>query len=413
MSSVEALRPRLDRIQFIALVAGAAGSAVGLVLGLVWPGLFFPAYMVAYLFAFGLGAGGVALLMLHRLVGGNWGRVIRRPLEASAATLPALAVLFVPIILGMESLYPWTRPEVLEHDPIVAHKVPYLNTPFWLGRAAFIFGLWSLFAFLLIRWGAERDRVDDDPAARDRVKRKLGLLSGPGLALYVLTASIAAIDWVMSIDAEWYSTIFGPILIVGQGLSTFAFTIVVSVLMAGDPPAPDEPQGHHEESPAAWYNDLGNLLLAFVMLWAYMAFSQFLIIWNGNTVEEVPYYLARTQGGWQFVAGVLVLFHFFLPFFVLLVHQVKRRARTLIWVAAGILAMRVVDLTWTILPSFPPGSESHAAGIAWGSVAMVPVALAAVGGLWGAAFVAALKRLPLDLLGEVQAYEAAHGEGSH
>jgi hypothetical protein len=371
MSTIEALQPRLDRIRSLALIVGVAGLAGGLVAAFVWRDLGFPSYLVAYMFWVGISLGCVGITMLHHLVGGTWGQLIRRPMEAGGMTLLPMAVLFLPLAFGLPTLYRWARPEEASRDPLILHKAVYLNPNAFLLRAAGYFVLWIVFAALLNRWSAAQDRTSDTAPTR-----RLQVLSGPGLVLLFLTGSLAAIDWLMSLEPDWYSTIYGPMVIIGQGVSTFAFMIIVAALLS-----PYEPVSRLAR--ADEFHDLGNLLLAFVMLWAYMSFSQYLIIWSGNLVEEIPWYLRRTTGGWQYVAMALMAFHFFVPFFLLLSRETKRRAEALTWVAAGVVVMHLVDLFWLVIPAPNKPLEPR---VPWADVVFVPVATAGIGGIWLATF---------------------------
>jgi hypothetical protein len=365
----------LHRVQSGALVVGGLGI-LGCVVGLFAAReQFFHAYIVSYLFFLGVGLGSMAILMIQYITGGAWGAVIRRLLESATRTLPLLAVLFLPIALGLGNLYEWARPEHVAHDPILQHKAPYLNVPFFLVRAVLYFTAWIVTAYFLNRWSLEQDARADP-----RLTRRLEMLSRGGLLLYALTMSFAAMDWGMSLEPHWFSTIYGVMFMGGQGLSTFAFVIPVAALIATRPPfsriiSPDQ------------FHDLGKLMLAFVMLWAYFALSQYLIIWSANLPEEIPFYLARTKGGWEWVAVVLVLVHFVMPFLVLLSRDVKRHARAVAVVALVLIGARFVDLFWLLRPAVAP--EGFA--IHW----LDPAAAAAIGGTWMWFFVSQLKTRPV------------------
>jgi hypothetical protein len=365
----------LHRVQGGALVVGGLGI-IGCVVGLFAArAQFFQAYIVSYLFFLGLGLGSMAILMIQYITGGAWGAVIRRLLESATRTLPLLAVLFLPIALGLTDLYEWARPEHVAHDPILQHKSLYLNVPFFLGRAVFYFTAWIGTAYFLNRWSLEQD-AGADP----RLTRRLEMLSRGGLLLYALTMTFAAMDWGMSLEPHWFSTIYGVMFMGGQGLSTFAFMIPMAALIAERPPfsriiSPEQ------------FHDLGKLMLAFVMLWAYFALSQYLIIWSANLPEEIPFYLARTKGGWEWVALVLVLVHFVMPFLVLLSRDIKRHARAVAVVALVLVAARFVDLFWLLRPAVAP--EGFA--IHW----LDPAAAAAIGGVWMWFFVSQLQTRPV------------------
>jgi len=274
----------LERAQRSALlVAGAAGAilAIGGFLDLEQ---LLRSYLVSFVFWTGIALGCLALVMLQHLTGGAWGIAIRRILEAGASVLPWMALLFLPIALGLPKLYLWAQPAAVAADPILRHKVPYLNVPFFLARTAVYFGIWSGWALLLRRLSLEQDRTGDA-----RLSRKLQLLSGPGIVLYVLTMTFASVDWIMSLEPHWFSTIYGALLVAGQGLGAFAAAITGLLLLARVAPM-------REAATRKVLHDLGKLLLAFVMVWAYFSFSQFLIIWAGNLPEETPWYVRRIHG---------------------------------------------------------------------------------------------------------------------
>jgi len=374
-----------DRLQRLFLMVGVVALAVCALGGYSNRAQFFQSYLVAYLFWIGIALGCVAILMLQHLTGGAWGLVIRRILESGTTTLPLMAALAVPLLLGLHDLYSWTRPEVLAGDPILRHKQIYLNVPFFLTRMAFYFAAWFALAYFLNKWSTEQDRTGD-PSIAGRLQG----LSGAGLVLYGFTVTFASVDWVMSLEPHWFSTIYGMLFIVGQALATMAFVIAVLTLLGNRKPLSETVTASH-------FHDLGTLLFAFVMLWAYISFSQFLIIWAGNTREEIPWYLRRFAGGWLWLALLILLFHFALPFLLLLSRTIKSNRRVLAAVAIALLVMRLVDLYWLVIP----GLHQQ---INWMDFA-APVG---VGGLWGAAFIWNLKRRPLLPLHDSRLSEATH-----
>ncbi len=365
----------LTRLGRPALIAGAAAVVLAALGAFLSPTQFLHSYLVAYMFWCGLALGSMAILMLHYITGGVWGVMIRRPLEAATRTVPLLALLFVPLALGVHELYEWADSAHLAQDPALQAKAFYLNVPFFLGRTVIYFGVWLILARTLNRWSLEQD-VDYSPA----LSRRLQYLGRGGLLLYSLTMTFAAIDWVMSLEPHWYSTIYGILIIGGQVLNAFAFVIVVLAALAEAPPM----QG---VIPTTTFHDLGKLMLAFIMLWGYFSFSQFLIIWSGNLPEEIPWYVSRLNGGWQVLGVGLILVHFALPFALLLSRSRKQNYRRLRWVALLMMVMRFVDLYWTITPAFSP-RQFH---VHWLDV----VSFVAVGGLWLAMFSHQLQQRPL------------------
>lgn len=323
---------------------GAAVIGLGLAgVGVAMAGLerFYQAYLVAYTFWLGVSLGSMALLMVQHLSGGAWGVVIRRPLEAATATLPAMAVLFLPIVAGMHDLYHWTHEEALS-DPVIAAKAPYLNTPFFLARAVFYFVLWNAIGHFLLKWSREQDQTGDPVYTS-----KLAYLSGGGLVAYTLSITFAITDWLMSVNPHWFSTMWGPLFMVGQGLAALALAITVLVFLMSSEPMNRVLSEHH-------FHDLGKLLFAFLMLWAYLSFSQFLIVYSANLAEEVPHYIARWNGGWQYVTVAIIVLHFVAPYALLLSRDIKRGITRLRLIAVWLLVMRVVDYHWQVMPEFHP-----------------------------------------------------------
>jgi hypothetical protein len=362
---------RWDVMQKRSLAVGLIAAVLCAGGALIFPPVFFRAYLSAYIFWIGIPVGALALLMLHHLVGGRWGFMIQRVLEAAIQTLPLMALLFIPLLFGLADLYPWAQTEVVAADPLLQQKAAYLNIPFFIARAVAYFAVWIVLGRLLVTWSLQQDRSADDT-----LTLRLQRLSGPGLVLYGLTVSFAVIDWIMSLEPKWYSTIFGMIFMVSFGLAAMALAILATRFLESEKPLAQV------VSPDRWH-DLGNLLLALVMFWAYLNFSQFLLIWSENLAEEIPWYLHRIGGGWEWVAVALILFQFALPFILLLSRNTKRDSRTLAAVAAAILFMHWLDILWMVVPSFYP-ARFH---FHWLDIA-APVA---IGGLWLAAFIGYLK----------------------
>ena len=380
--------PALARLQQRALLVGLLGLAGGLVGLFVNADQFFRSWLIGFLFVLGLALGSLALLMLQHLSGGQWGLVSRRVFEAASRTLPLVAVAFIPILFGMRPLYLWARPEAVQADHILQMKAAYLNVPFFIVRAVGYFAFWLFCMFLLNKWSAAQDRGEVAVTAEDTVRFRT--LSAPGLLFLVLTVSLASVDWIMSVDPHWYSTIFGLLAVEGQGLSALAFTIAVLALLARAGALGGFVTTRH-------FHDLGKLLLAFVMLWAYLAFSQFLIVWSGNLPEEIPWYIARIRGGWGAVALLLVVGHFALPFALLLSRDVKEHSGLLSKIAIAVVVMRLVDLIWLVAPTFGRhGAEADAHPglsfpIHWMDV-VIPIGLA---GVWLFLFARQLRSRPL------------------
>jgi hypothetical protein len=371
--------PALARLQKYAQFAGFWGLLAGVVGLFLDPDQFFRSWLIGFLFCLGLTMGSLALLMLQHMSGGQWGLVGRRVFEAASRNVPFVALLFVPLLFGLPRLYTWAQPEAVRTDHVLQMKAPYLNVPFFAGRAVLYFAIWTLCSWLLNAWSAGQDR--GEVAVHPSDTRRFRVVSAPGLLVYVITMTFASVDWIMSLDPHWYSTIFGLILVAGQGLAAYALVIAVLALLSNV-----EPYATYL-NPRLHFLDLGKLLLAFVMLWAYFAFSQFLIIWAGNLPEEIPFFANRLRGGWQYVSLAILLGHFALPFVLLLSRDLKRRPHLLAKVAIAILVMRLVDVIWIVEPMFPP----HGFPIHWLDVAL-PVGLV---GVWTFLFARNLRSRPL------------------
>jgi len=386
------LTAAVSRVRGRALIAGIAGCTVCVAGAFMQPVQFYRSYLFACVFWAGIALGSLAVLMLRYLTGGAWGVPIRRPLEAATRTLPLAVLFFLPLLAGLRALYPWARPEEVAADPILRHKALYLNIGFFTGRAVFYAAVWLLLAYFLNRWSQEEDRTAD-PA----ILRRLQLVSGAGLLTYGLTITFWSVDWLMSLEPHWYSTMYGVLLMAGQALSGLAFVTAVTILLSRYEPLSRVMSPEH-------LHDLGKLLFAFIMFWAYVSFSQYLIIWAGNLPEEIPWYLERLHGGWGWFGVALVLLHFALPFLLLLPADANRNPRLLTSVALFVVAMRAVDLFWLVRPVFSPGRLE----IYWLDFA----AFIGLGGVWLWFFLWQLLRRPLvprydpDLAGAIE--HAAH-----
>ncbi len=374
MNTNEALRPQMDRIQTRALIVGIAASLICVFGAFSDRTQFFRSYLIGFLFWLGVALGCAAILMLHHLVGGGWGLIIRRLLESGTRTTPLMALLMLPLLFGLPELYAWTHAAPVAAGSLLHFKQAYLGATFFIVRACVYFAVWLVFAYFLNRWSSEQDRSDSTS-----ILRRLRALSGPGIVLYCLTATFASVDWVMSLVPEWFSTAYGLLFIVSEVLTALAFVIGAAMLLIGREPLSAVASRQR-------LLDLGNLILTFVMLWAYIAFTQFLIIWAGNLPEEISWYRIHVRGGWIAIAVVLLLFHFALPFLVLLFRNVKSTVGALATVACAMLVMRLVDIWWVVAPTFQSRIRVH-----WMDV-MAPVA---IGGIWIAVFVWQLKGRPL------------------
>ena len=394
----------IERLRSRALIAGVIGLAACGVGLLVDRDHFFRAWLVAYLLFLGIALGSLALMMVQHLSGGAWG-IFRRVFEASSRTLPLLMLLFVPVLLGMGTLYPWSHTDHVAADEVLQYKSPYLNSTFFVVRAVIYFAGWWGIATLLNKWSRQQDA--GDVAVNVRLQR----LSGAGLVFYALAVTFAGVDWVMSLNPHWYSTIFGFLMIGGQGLAALAFTIIISAFLFRREPMAGLLKPHH-------FHDLGKLMFAFVMLWAYFNFSQYMLTFAANLVEEIPYMIARTSHGWQYLALFLVTFHFAVPWLLLLSRDLKRNPQRLVVVAGWMLFVRFADIFMLVSPEFDAtGGNLHLlAGehashffVHWLDLA----APLAIGGLWLWMFFTELRQRPLVATGDPYLRQALEAGGGH
>jgi hypothetical protein len=375
MTSSDTVQPTLDRLQRNALVCGVIGVVLVVVLGMRDTQQLFRSYLFAFVYWISIPLGCTAILMLHHLTGGWWGLPIRRILEAGSRTIRLMAILFIPVLFGMSKLYLWANAAIVQSDQILQDKRWWLNPTGFVVRYFIYFGVWFLLVGLLNKWSREQDQTGN-PALADR----MSAISGPGLVFWGFAVSGAAVDWVMSLEPHWYSTIYGLLFIAIEALIALSFTLFVLRMLSDFPPIKDS------VAPSR-FNDLGNILLAFVMLWAYLSFDQLIITWAGNLKEEIPWYMQRAFGGWAPVGVALVILHFFVPFLLLLQRGVKRRLRVLSIVAGWMVLLTLVDIYWIVVPSWDKLSPH---------VHFIDIfAVVGIGGLWVAAFAWQLKKLPL------------------
>jgi hypothetical protein len=389
-----ARRAVLDRLSMPLLGIGVLALAACAVGAYFDPPQFFRAYLTAYLFFLGIAHGCLAILMLYHLTGGAWGFLIRRILEAGMGTMPLLAILFAPLAWGIGHIYPWANPELAASIKDIRDKQLYLNAGFFWVRAVIYFVLWVGLAWLLSSWSREQDRTGDPGATAKMVG-----LSAPGLIIYGVTITFASVDWVMSLQPGFRSTIFGPWFATGEILAGMACTLIVLGWILGprrelDPLSPHEEAVRTPDTPLAdlvsveALNDLGNLLFTFLIIWAYMTFFQFMLTWIADLPYDVSWYTPRGQGGWQYVAWAVFVLQFSVPFFLLLMRPIKRNPRTLGATAALILGMHLVFTYYQLMPSFVQATTlaQH-----WMDF-LTPLGL---GGLWVPYFLWQLTRAPL------------------
>ena len=383
----------LDRWRQVSTIAGILALVGSIIGAFLEPDHFLRCWLLAFMFWLGPTLGSLVLLMIQYTSGGNWGRLGRRFWEAASGWPLFLMFLFwLPIAIGMKRLYPWTSMDIAD---LGASKAAYdLNGPLFILRGIVYFAGWSSLAWFLRRWSRTEEAGLSTPEAFVKVQNA----SGAGIVFYGLTITFASIDWVMSLSPQWWSTIFGMLFMVGQVLSALAFTILLLVKLSSTSPVSRAFRTDH-------LHDFGKLMFAFVILWAYLSFAQWLIIWSGNLVEEIRWYIDRIRGGWQTIAVMLIVLHFVVPFALLLSRSLKRHRKRLVAVAIGLLCMRYLDLLWLIVPNFHQGVSGF-------DLAMFIVNPIAIGGLWLGLFLRQLGRralMPVNDPHFVEMLEAKHG----
>jgi len=369
------LGQQMERLQRNAFFVGLVALLISLIGLFVDPSHFWQSYLLAYIFWAGLALGCLGIFFLHNVVGGNWGVAIRRLMESGLQTLWMFLLFAIPIFFALGTIYKWTDASYRAEHFAVGHKASYLNPTWFIIRTLLYFAIWLFSGLRILKMANEHDRTGD-PALFKRIKAR----SAPALVIFVITTSLAFIDWIMSLEPDWYSTIYGWMFTVGQVLLTFSFLVAVLVVLSKREPFASFLTRQH-------YHDLGNLMLAFTMLWAYMSFSQFLIIWAENLPDEIPWYVRRFSGGWGYIAWTIAIFHFFVPFFLLLMRFVKKNPTRLRTLAVWIIIMRILDVFWIVAPAW----RQRGLEVYWTDI----VALIGLGGIWLAYFIKNLKSRPL------------------
>ena len=366
---------------------------VGGIFTIIWAiGCFFNveqglrSWLLGFIFWGGIGFGSIGILLLQYLTGGAWGVVIRRFVEAGSRTLPIIFILFLPILVGVSSIYEWTH-LIGTDDKIVNWRQPYLSVGWWQFRAVLYFVLFGVMAYLLNKWSLQQDKTTnyDDSA---KLLGDSTAFSGPTMVFFVLVVSFAAIDRVMTLDPHWYSTMWGFLYVAGWALSCFCFMVAVMAGLADKSPMNRVLCKRH-------FHDIGKLMLALVMVWAYFNFSQYLIIWSGNLPEETKWYITRSEGAWGAIGLILIVLHFAFPFLVLLSRDLKRQSKWLARVAIFILILRLVDMYYMIGPSPRIGMHGQEVPLSLSFSWMDIVAPIAVGGIWSWWFFGELTKRPL------------------
>jgi hypothetical protein len=365
---------KLRQMQKRLLIAGVGAITVCVIGAFFSPSQFFHSYLIGYLLLLGTTLGAAGFLMLHHLTGGYWGLILRRILEAVIRTLPLIALFTIPLLFGLHFIYRWADPSAVAADPLLQSKQFYLTIPLFLIRQILYFIIWFTIGFFLLKFSKQQDQ-SDEPG----ILQRLRLTSGPGSVLLCLAITFAAVDWIMSIEPHFYSTTFGLRLITGEAVSGLSFAVIAAMALSSVDPISSLLTEKR-------LRDLGNLMLAFIMLWAYIAFTEYLIVWAGDIPEETSWFVRRFSGGWKTLAWLLILFHFFIPFFLLLQRAVKRRPWLLAAIACWLLVMRWLELLWMVEPS------KHASfHLDWMNI-LAPIGLT---GIWLSVFLRGIQKRPL------------------
>lgn len=422
--------PELDRLQIPALVIGVLGL-IAIIVGYFFYKsqdhlVAFQAYLIGFLFWWCVTMGTSLILMLQHMTGGRWGLAARRALESGARLMPLMLIFFLPVVFGMHTLYNWTSPDVARRVHTTTFNTLWLNPVHFLIRAAVYFLIWIVSIYLMLRWSHAQDQSDDP-----KFMRWIRIVAAPGLVIFAFTSGFAVIDWVMSIDPGWSSTVYGFIFLAGQGLGALALITIVLAFLSRYKP-------FDKIATINVFHDLGNLMMAFVILWAYMGFSQLLIQWSGNGREDANYYWHRgmsalnftgnyaanttggnyvtahnaihyNPGGWQIYAIVLIALHFFLPLGLLVARQNKRNVRALVKIALLILVMRVADIYWNVIPMFSMRRTNFSNPLPFSINWMDVVAPIAIGGIWLFFYIGGLRRRPVVAVYDARLLEVGHG----
>lgn len=365
----------MRKLRMPALGLGAVGLLASAGGAMVMPKTFFQAWLVAYFYWLAMALGSTALLMMQYISGGRWGAAIRRPLEAGASNVPLMALFFIPVALGMHELYPWADPARVAASHVLTLRAPYLNPTMAVGRAILFFGIWSFTANRLVAWS----RQSDSQGWTKEIAGKIAVMSHMGVIAWVISMSLFAIDWAMTLEEMWFSHIYGLMFTGAQILTALMLAVQVSARIADHRPVSSI------LSPSRFY-DLGKLMLAFTMVWTYFQLSQFLIMWGANLPEEVEWYLVRNMNGWDKFTMFLFLFHFVVPFALLLSRKRKKKPMQIAAVAAWMCFMRYVDIYWWITPEFSKSLWVHPLHLA---------TMLGIGGVWMWRYVGTLQSHPI------------------
>ena len=368
----------INRVQLIAFIVGLVGIVAGAIGAFADTTSFMQAYLFAFLFWIGLSLGGFPLLLTQHIAGGSWGATIRRPLEAAMMVLPIMALLFIPIVLGMNHLYPWMHAEYVASHPTVAAKTSYLNQTWFIIRAIIYFALWILSAWFFVKTGTQQD---SDKKNAKKLQLRMGKASVPWFVVFFVTMTLAAVDWSMSLTPVWYSGIYGTIFITIQTISTLSLAILSLIYIAKTESVVDKLLTTKR------LQDLGNFLMAYIIFWAYVNFAQLIIIWSNNITETNTWYVARFVEPWKSVSLFLLFFGFFATLAILISRWVKRKRGALAIVSIWAFFVQLLYTFYVIIPAF----ERSGFVFKWLDLAL----FAGIGGIWLASYIFQLKSRPI------------------
>lgn len=395
----------LGKVPRLSLIAGIVGLIITLLILVLVPGdeskgLYLRSYLVGFMFWFNMAAGCMFWLMVHHLSGGAWGIMIRRVTETGSKMMVWSLIFFIPMLFGLHYVYEWTHGDLVKADHVLAAKAAYLNETGFYIRLGIYLVIWAFLAYRLSGLSSKQDK-GIDPILTIKMKR----ISAGGLLLLLMTMTFAALDWLLSLEPDFSSSMYGPCILAGQALGSMAFIVAVMVILVGHSPMKGRLNSGH-------VHDLGNFMLAATMFWAYVNFAQFLIVWSANVAEQVPYFLRRMTGGWGWVGAGLIAFHFFAPFLLLLNRKLKRDINVLVKLGYFILLLRFIDLCYLILPSAhqTPTYQGHMDILA---IVVAAVAVIGIGGIWLVMFFRILVQRPLLPINDPYTQEALEFRGGH
>ncbi len=372
----------------LAFIIGGISIALSAVAFWVDPGQFYFSWLVAFVFWTSIALGGLFFTLIHHLTGATWSVVVRRFFEVLMTNMPFLLLMAIPVFLGMHELYHWSHADAVSHDHLLQHKAAFLNVPFFIIRTLIYFAVWIVLTTLLYRISLKQD-----DGASSLIIKKLNKVSAPGVILFAFTTAFAAFDWLMSLDPHWYSTIFGVYYFAGSVMAVMAVLILIVMYFRKNGILTDVITPEHD-------HDFGKLLFTYMVFWAYMAFSQYFLIWYANIPEETVWFIHRWEGSWKLASQLLVLGHFVVPFLILMIRASKRSNLILSFMAIWLLFMHWLDMYWLAVPTLHP----HGMQLSWIDLAT----MLGIGGLYMGLFFYRLRKHAILPIGDPKLNDSIH-----